>query len=160
MNKNILIAYYSWSGSTRKIAEKIHNLTGGTLFEILPEKPYPSDYNACVRQAKSEINESYQPALSEVFSNIEAHDLIFIGSPNWWSTIAPPVAAFLNNTNLSGKVIASFHSHGGGGAGRIEKDIARLCPHSVMRDGISIYGSGSRELETEIAAWMQRVIDQ
>lgn len=60
----VLIAYYSWSGNTRFAAEQIQKLTGGTLFEIKPAKAYPSDYSACVDQAKQECRDEFKPELA------------------------------------------------------------------------------------------------
>ena len=67
--------------------------------------PYPNSYNAVVDQAKKEIQAGYKPALQSTLDRIESYDTIFVGSPNWWSTIAPPVATFLSEYDLSGKTI-------------------------------------------------------
>lgn len=96
MAKNILIAYFTYSGNTRTIANLIHNAIGGITFEVQPEVPYPNLYNAVVEQAKKEINTGYKPALKTDLDSTEAYDTIFIGSPNWWSTIAPLIATFLS----------------------------------------------------------------
>ena len=81
----VLVAYYSWGGNTRFAAEKIQQLTGGTLFEIKPADPYPSDYNACVEQAKRECRSGFKPALASKVENFDRYDVIFVGTPNWWS---------------------------------------------------------------------------
>ncbi|MDI3543102.1 MAG: hypothetical protein PWP57_705, partial [Candidatus Atribacteria bacterium] len=99
MKGNILIAYYSRSGNTRKLAQLIHQKVGGTVHEIQPEVPYPASYNATVEQAKKEIQAGFRPPLKSRIEHIEAYDTIFIGSPNWWSTIAPPIATFLEENN-------------------------------------------------------------
>jgi hypothetical protein len=94
--EHILIVYYSRSGNTRAIANLIHQEVGGTIHEIQPEVPYPSSYNAAVDQAKKEIPAGYRPALRSTLAQVESYDTIFVGSPNWWNTIAPPVATFLS----------------------------------------------------------------
>jgi flavodoxin len=96
MAEHILIVYYSRSGNTRAIANLIHREVGGTIHEIQPEVPYPSSYNAAVDQAKKEIPAGYRPALRSTLAQVESYDTIFVGSPNWWNTIAPPVATFLS----------------------------------------------------------------
>ena len=63
MKNDILIVYYSWSGNTRTIAELIEQKTGGTLFEIEPIKPYPTDYGTVVKLAKEEIQSDFRPDL-------------------------------------------------------------------------------------------------
>lgn len=154
MSKNILIAYYSWSGNTRKVAEKIHEITGGTIHEISPRAPYPGDYNEVVNQAKKEISNGFRPALKSSIGNIDAYGRIFIGSPNWWSTIAPPVATFLDEHDFKGMLIFPFCTHGGGGQGSIVNAIAGLCPNSTVSDCLEIYGSGAGMNLNTISEWL------
>jgi flavodoxin len=157
MATHILIAYFSRSGNTRKIAALIHQQVGGTLHEIRPQVPYPNSYNAVVDQAKKEIEAAYKPALQSDLEHIGSYDTIFVGSPNWWSTMAPPVATFLSEHDLSGKTIVPFCTHGGGGLGRIATDIARLCPRSTILSSFEIYGSGRGDAQARVSAWLSRV---
>ena len=157
MTEHILIAYFSRSGNTRKIARLIQQKMGGTLHEIQVKVPYPGAYNAVVDQAKQEIQAGYKPALRSTLDHVEAYDTIFVGSPNWWSTIAPPVATFLSEYDLSGKTIAPFCTHGGGGLGRIGQDIAKLCPQSTILSSFEIYGSGTGNAQAEVSAWLSKV---
>ncbi|MHB9291951.1 hypothetical protein Holit_01039 [Hollandina sp. SP2] len=96
MPGNMLIAYYSWGGSTRRLSEQIHASTEDGLFEIIPQMAYPKDYNTCTAQAKKEIHAGHKPALKSKLEHIERFTIILLGSPNWWSSIAPPVSAFLS----------------------------------------------------------------
>ncbi|HEY8541015.1 MAG TPA: flavodoxin, partial [Pseudothermotoga sp.] len=105
-----LVVYYSWSGNTQKIARLIQELTDGDIVELIPETPYPSSYNATLEQAKKEIQANYKPPLKTKIDNIEDYEIIFVGSPNWWGTMAPPAATFLSQYDLSGKKIAPFIS--------------------------------------------------
>jgi len=157
MAERILIAYFSRSGNTRKIANLIHQEVGGTIHEIQPEVPYPNSYDAVVDQAKKEIQAGYKPALESTLDQIESYDTVFVGSPNWWSTIAPPVVTFLSEYDLSGKTIVPFCTHGGGGLGRIGKDIAKLCPRSTVLSCFGIYGSGTGNARAEVSAWLSKV---
>ncbi len=115
MLEKILIVYYSWSGNTRSVAEKIREITGGDIIEIVPALPYPEDYNEVVNQAKKEIREGFRPELETIIGRVDEYSRIFIGSPNWWNTVAPPVASFLAEHDLTGKTIFPFCTHGGGG---------------------------------------------
>lgn len=157
MDKQILIAYFSWSGNVRKIANLIHNEIDGTLLEIQLQTPYPNSYNATVEQAKREIQANYKPPLKTKVHNIESYDIIFIGSPNWWGTIASPVSTFLFEYNLEGKTIVPFCSHGGGGKGRIISDIKKLCPKSTILEEFVIYGSGQGDVRAKISEWLRRI---
>ncbi len=157
MTEHILIAYFSRSGNTCKIAKLIQQEVGGTLHEIQPEVPYPKAYNATTDQAKREIRAGYKPPLRSTLDHIEAYDTIFVGSPNWWSAIAPPIATFLSEYDLSGKTIVPFCTHGGGGSGRIAQDIAKLCPRSTVLSILGVYGSGSGNVQAEVSAWLHSV---
>ncbi len=157
MAEHILIAYFSHSANTHNIANLIHKELGGTIHEIQPEVPYPHSYNAVVDQAKKEIQAGYTPALHSTLDHIESYDTIFVGSPNWWSTIAPPVTTFLSEYDFSGKTIVPFCTHGGGGLGRIEKDIARLCPQSTTLSSFEIYGSGTENAQARVSAWLRTI---
>ena len=152
-----LVVYYSRSGNTRNIAKLINQAVGGTLHEIVPEAPYPRSYDATVEQAKREIQAGYKPPLQSELDGVEAYDTVFVGSPNWWSTIAPPVATFLSGHDLSGKTIVPFCTHGGGGLGRIGQDIAKLCPRSTVLSCFGVYGSGGVDAQARVSAWLGNV---
>lgn len=156
MNK-ILVAYFSHSGNTRIIAEYIQKETGGDIFEIKPIKNYPQDYNAVVEQAKKEINSGFMPELKTHIDNLKDYDIIFVGSPNWWSTVAPPVAKFLSSYNFSGKKIIPFITHEGSSFGKSVSDIERLCKNSEILKGYSCRGSQVKKANNEIREWLKKI---
>ncbi|MBC7319299.1 flavodoxin, partial [bacterium] len=121
------------------------------------EHSYPNSYNATVEQAKREIQQGYMPPIKTKIDNIDLYDTIFVGSPNWWSTIAPPVATFLSTYDLSGKTIVPFCSHGGGGQGKIVKDIAKLCPRSNVLEPFVVYGGGTGDIQSRISEWLHKI---
>ncbi|MDP4270124.1 MAG: flavodoxin [Bacteroidota bacterium] len=155
--KKILVAYFSHSGNTRFVANQIKNATGGDIFEIQSVKPYPQDYQTVVDQAKREINSNYKPALKTKISNIRQYDVIFIGSPNWWSTIAPPVATFLSSYNLEGKTIVPFMTHEGTRMGHSVLDIKKLCPKSTVLEGLSIRGGDVGRSRSDVEKWLRKL---
>ena len=154
---NPIVVYFSRTGNTRRIATLIHQEVGGAIHEIEPQVPYPSSYNAVVDQAREEIQAGYKPALRSTLDHVDSYDPIFVGSPNWWNTIAPPVATFLSEYDLSGKTIVPFCTHGGGGLGNIGKDIAKLCPQSTVLSSLEIYGSGGAAAPATVSAWLTEV---
>lgn len=156
MKSEILIAYYSWSGNTRKIAELIAHETDGTLFEIEPEQPYPSNYGATVAQAKQEIQTGFRPDL-KAMPETTPYGVVFLGTPIWCYTMAPPLATFIELFDLNGKTVAPFYTHGGGGAGSFEKDIAKICPNSTVAVGFGAYNSGGSEITTQIGSWLRSI---
>ena len=154
MNKKVLVIYYSWSGNTERTAKLIQEKTGGQLYKLEPVQAYSSNYRSCVDQAKKEIQNGFMPELKAVPDNLDSFDIIFIGSPNWWSTMAPPVLSFLKDADLSGKTIIPFFSHGGGGKGHYAEDIKKVCKKSVVLEDLALYGDGGTAAESEIAAWL------
>ena len=158
-DKKILVVYYSWSssGNTRNMAEQIKSLTGADIFEIVPVKPYPRDYQACVDQAKIEINNNFKPEIKGTVQNFNSYDIIFVGSPNWWSTIAPPVATFLTSYDFSGKTIIPFMTHEGTRMGHSEKDIKDLCTEATVLKGLPIHGESVNNATTDIQKWLKNL---
>ena len=157
--KKVLVAYFSHSGNTRAMAEFIKETTGGDLFEIQPVENYPTNYQTVVNQAKKEINSNFKPALKTVVADIDPYDFIFVGSPNWWSTIAPPVATFLSSHDLKDKTIVPFITHGGGGAGHCAADIANLCPQSTIAQGFVSLNNSLQRLQDEVNQWLCQALE-
>ena len=154
----ILIAYYSWSGNTRFAAEQIQKVTGGTLFEIKPAKAYPSDYSACVDQAKQECRDEFKPELATKVEDFSKYDVIFVGTPNWWSTMAPPVRSFLASYDFSGKTVIPFVTHGGGGMARCERDMRKVCPKAAFGKGGAFSGGNIRNAGDALGKWVGEVV--
>jgi flavodoxin len=152
-----LVAYFSWSGNTREVANQIHGIVGGHLYEIVSVNKYPSDYNDCVDQAKRELDELQTPDLKSEVQNIDTYDVVFIGYPNWWGTIPRPVATFLLKCDSSGKSIAPFCTHGGDRLGRSVEDIAEMCPRSKVLEGLAIQGGSARTSQDAVSEWLRRI---
>ena len=148
----VLIAYYSWGGNTKYAAAQIQRATGGTLFEIKPVKPYPSEYRECTVQARKEIQEGVRPELAAKVEDMGKYDVIFIGSPNWWSTIAPPVASFLASYDLSGKTVIPFATSGGSGIEKAERSLKSHCPQANWKKGKLLN-------HMDAAAWTKSVLN-
>ena len=149
-DKKPLVVYFSHSGNTRLVAERLAATTGADLFEIVPAAPYPAEYGAVADQAKREIAADHRPALESDLHDIAAYDVIYVGSPCWWSTVAPPVATFLAAHDFAGKTLVPFMTHEGSRMGRTEADIRRLCPGATVFAGVPIRGSGAAQADREI----------
>lgn len=157
MSDGILIVYYSHSGNTRKIAELVQRKSGGELCEIQPVTAYPAAYDAVVDQAKKEIQAGFHPELKSAPGDVGSYDTVFVGTPNWWSTIAPPIATFLSGHDWSGKTVVPFCTHGGGGVGRVERDIAKLCAGATVKPGLVVSGSGGSRAEALVEEWLRKI---
>lgn len=131
----ILVVYYSYSSTTKSLAEDIALITNGDIRELIVEKPYTFSYNGATKEARSEVERGYCPKLLSGSESVEDYEYIFLGTPNWFKSFAPPILSFLRSVDLTGKVVIPFCTHGGGGFGTIEMGISRECPHSKMRKG-------------------------
>jgi flavodoxin len=156
-NRKILVAYFSHSGHTREIADQIHRIAGGDIFEIQSVKPYPKDYDVVVDQARKELDSGYRPALKAKVKDIRQYDVVFIGYPNWWSTVPAPVRVFLTEQDLSGKTIVPFCTHGGGGLGHSVADIKKFCPNSALLEALAVPGSSVKTAQSKVSEWLKKI---
>ena len=140
-NKKILIAYFSWDGNTKTIAQKIQAQIKGDLFEIKCAKPYSSNYQTVLKEAKREQKDRVRPKLVTHVENMEEYNIIILGYPNWWGTIPMPIVSFLEEYDFSGKTILRFCSHGAGGLGRSVSDITERVPNARVGSGLAIHHS-------------------
>ncbi len=152
---SVLIAYFSWGGNTRGIAEEIQSQTGADLFEITLANPYSNDYNTVLDEAQRDQNEQARPELASHVENMDDYDTIILGYPNWWASIPMPIASFLEEYDFSGKTIIPFCSHGGGRFGQSLTAIAKLAPDSEMGEGLSVHYSGGNSLPDDVAEWLE-----
>lgn len=97
------------------------------------------------------MEKGYCPSLIPGGESIENAEVIFVGSPNWLKTFAPPVLSFLRTVNLSGKTIVPFCTHGGGGFGRMIEDYKKECRNSIIKEGIALKGDYSFD---ELQTWL------
>lgn len=135
---NILVVYYSLFGNTKNLALEITRQTNGTLRELIPIKNYSFDYNTAVKEVRNEISRGFCPKLIAGNESIDDYDIVFIGTPNWFKTLAPPVLSFLRQHDFSGKIIIPFCTHGGGELGHIENDISNECLGSKILPGLAV----------------------
>ena len=123
------VVYYSWSGNTRFAAETIAKKAGADLFEIKAETPYNNDFGKCCDEAKPECNgKKLRPIKPIEGLDLAKYDVVFVGSPNWWGTMAPPVRTWVTQSKdaLKGKTVCLFQTHGGGGMQCVGKDFAEV----------------------------------
>ena len=152
-----LTVYYSHSGNTRECARQIHEMVGGDIVEILPADRYPQDHDAVVERVKREQKAGYKPVLKTNAENIASYDVIFVGSPNWWDTVAPPIMAFLSQCDLTDKAIFPFVTHEGTGLGRSTKDLARFCPNATSLEGLAVRGTEGKHAQPLVSKWLRKL---
>ena len=123
------VIYFSWSGNTRFAAETVAKKAGADLFEIKAEKPYNADFGKCCDEAKPECYGKTLRAIKPIEGlDLAKYDVVFVGTPNWWGTMAPPVRTWLtqNVAALKGKTMCLFQTHGGGGMQRVGKEFTEI----------------------------------
>lgn len=156
MTKKVLVSYFSWGGNTKHIAELIHSQTGGDMFSIEPVTPYPSDYNeTAYGVAKEQKDKGIHPPIKN--KDISSYDVIFVGTPAWWYTMAPPVMTFLAENNFEGKTIIPFITHGGGGAYTIAADMGKLAKGAKVLTPFVVYERGDSNTAQKITEWLKEL---
>ena len=146
-DKKILIAYFSHSGNTEKVAQEIHEIVGGDIVKIETVNPYPSDYHECTEVAKAEKENNARPKLSTVVNNMEDYDTIFIGYPIWWHTAPMAIGTFLESYDLSGKTIVPFCISGGSDIAESMPMINELCQNATVKEGLTASPSNVSEIK-------------
>lgn len=138
----VLVAYFSGTGNTRKLAEYAADGLGADLYEIIPQEPYSSDdlnYNNDNSRANIEMNDdSARPAISGGVDEMEEYDIIFLGYPIWWGQAPRILDTFIESYDFSGKTIVPFCTSGSSGVGSSATALKELCS-----DG-SVWLEGSR----------------
>ncbi len=156
--KKVLIVYYSLrNGNTRIVAEQIQKNVGGDIFRIETVNDYPPVYNDVTKQAKEELESGYRPPLKTKVQNLEEYDIIYLGSPNWWNTIAPAVMTFLESYNFEGKTIVPFITHEGSRLGASVDDIKKLAPRATVLKGLPVRGGDVDKAEPDVQNWLKAV---
>lgn len=157
--KKMLIAYYSWSnGNTERIAKMLHDATGADIVKIDTVVPYSGSYDDVVEQGKQEVNRGYMPEIKPLGVNIGDYDIIAIGTPTWWYTMAPAVLTFLRSNDWTGKTVVPFMTNGGW-PGHVIKDMKAACTGAAFacEAEIKFDSNGGDRLETpeiEIKKWV------
>lgn len=120
-------------GNTEVAANIIKELTGADIFKIEQAKPYSAEYNTCIEEAKNDQNKDARPEIKGYPSSIDKYDVIYIGFPNYWSTMPMAVFTFLEHFDFSGKIIKPFCTHEGSGMGKSESDIKNFAPTPPLK---------------------------
>ncbi len=162
MMSGMLIVYYSWSnGNTKRIAEELQRATGADIERIDTVVPYPEDYQTAVDQGQREVEEGFRPEIKPLKSNVDDYDVIAVGTPTWWYTMAPAVLTFLESVDWSGKTVIPFMTNGGW-PGHVIDDMKKACAgaEAVLPMEIQFDSDGGDRLETpqsEIDGWISSV---
>ncbi len=141
-------------GNTEVAAGIIAELTGADSFKIEQVQSYSDDYNECIAQAQSDQKREARPELKSYPDSIDAYDTIYLGFPNYWSTMPMAVFTFLEHFDFTGKTIKPFCTHEGSGMGSGVSDIKKLCPSAKVDKGLAIHGGSVQGARKDIEKWI------
>ena len=153
--RKMLVAFFSHTGNTRAIAGMIQEATGADIFEIVPANPYPESYGDVLARGRQELNDNMMPKLKSEVPSLAPYDVIFVGSPNWFNTVVPPVMTFLSGRDFTGKTIVPFITPGGGGLGKSVQDVKRLAPGATLLEGRAFRGDAVKDAGADVLVWLR-----
>ena len=146
-----LIVYFSATGTTARAARTIADITGGTLYEIVPQQSYTSDdldWND--RQSRSSVemnNPQARPVLKYTKLDVAAYDVIFIGYPIWWNQAPRIINTFIESHDLNGKTLVPFATSGGSGISNSVRELRKIYPDLEWRDGKLLNGASRNSIQ-------------
>lgn len=151
-----LVAFFSASGVTAKVAEKLSDTIGADLFAIEPKIPYTkADLDWMDKNSRSTLemkDPASRPEIARVRDNMEEYDTVFVGFPIWWYVAPTIINTFLESYNLTGKTIIPFATSGGSGMGKTNEKLMPSCKGAKLLDGKVLKANvGAKELDDWVA---------
>ncbi len=150
--QKVLVAYFSHTGNTEKVAQFIQTKTGGDLFKIETAAPYPSVYREVTEIAKQEKADNARPALKNKVENMAQYDVIFVGFPIWWYTAPMAVASFADSYDFNGKTVITFCTSGGSPISDSTPDICKWFKGANVIEGIRAYADDNAATESWLSS--------
>ena len=150
----VLVAYFSATGTTKGVAEKLASAVGGDLYEIVPAEPYSdadlnwNDKNS--RSTKEQNDKSARPGIASETLDLSGYDTIYVGFPIWWGEEPRILDTFMESYDFSGKTLIPFCTSGGSGIGSSGRNMEKLTSGATWLDGKRFGGSVSGD---ELRAW-------
>lgn len=155
----ILVAYFSASGATAKMAKTLAGAIGANLHEIQPAVLYTDeDLDWTNKKSRSSIemqDKSFRPAIANRLENIEQYETVFIGFPIWWYVAPTIINTFLEQYDFNGKTIIPFATSGMSGMGNTNKELVNSCPGAILKEGQRFDANISAE---KLKAWAEKMI--
>ena len=151
-----LVAYFSASGVTAKLAKTLSSVTGADLFEIKPVTPYTAkDLDWMDKKSRSTIemqDKASRPKMAEKLSSCAQYDTVFVGFPIWWYQAPRIIETFLESYDFSGKTVIPFATSGGSGMGKTNEKLAPSCTGAKLLHG-KVFNSYSSK--ADLSAWVE-----
>lgn len=162
MSKKILVAYYSWScGNTEKIAEQLADACDADIARIETVVPYPEDYQETVEQGQREVNAGFMPEIEPLEYSPADYDVIVIGTPTWWYTMAPAVKTLIAENDFSGKTVVALSTNGSW-PGNVTADIEDACTGASFGPALEVQfdstgGDHQETPQSQVDAWIEQI---
>lgn len=154
MMDRTLVAYFSASGVTAKVAERLAETIGADIFAIEPEVPYTKadlDWMDKTSRSTIEMNDpSSRPVIARKRDNMDEYDTLFVGFPIWWYVAPTIINTFLESYDLTGKIIIPFATSGGSGMGKTNEKLLPSCKGAKLLEGKVIKANATAK---ELAEW-------
>ena len=155
--KKKLVAYFSASGTTKKVAEMIASAAEADLYEIVPKQAYSkADLNWMDKKSRSSVEMSdkkYRPEIKDTDAHIERYDEIILGFPIWWYVAPTIINTFLESYDFSDKKIVLFATSGGSGFGNTVSELKPSAPDAEIVEGKVL----NKATKQEIAEWIKSI---
>lgn len=155
-DSKILVAYFSWGGTTRKMAEQIAQQTGGTLFEIVPVNPYTTEYTPCTEVALQERDSDARPPIKNRVEDMASYDVVFIGCPVWWHTAPMIINTFTESYDFKGKTVVPFCTYASTYRDETLAKIVELTPAANHLTGLGLTSGGVSNADN-VATWLRNI---
>ncbi len=156
--RKTLVAYFSASGTTAKVAQKLAQAAGADLYEIKPAVPYSrADLNWTDSTSRSSVemkNRTFRPELADHSAPVADYDTILLGFPIWWYVAPTIINTFLEAYDFSGKTIVLFATSGGSGLGKTAQELAPSCPGATLKEGKMLHSGMSVE---SLRKWVEQL---
>ena len=153
--KKTLVAYFSASGETAKLAKTIADTVGGDLFEIRPETAYTAaDLDWMDKKSRSTLemnDEKSRPAIADRVEDMAQYDTVLVGFPIWWYQAPRIIETFLEGYDFAGKTVIPFATSGGSGMGKTDDLLKAVCPAAKWLPGKRMSG---RESAAAVRKWL------
>lgn len=152
-----LVAYFSASGVTAKLAHTLADAIGADLFEIQPEVPYTNadlDWTNKSSRSSVEMNDkAFRPAITGKVEHMEQYDRIFVGFPIWWYVAPTIINTFLEQYDLTEKKVIPFATSGSSGMGNTNAELKASCQGADLAEGKRF---GGNTAAAELKAWAEQ----
>lgn len=158
-----LVLYASRTSNTERVSQSIRTTLDCDILEVEPQTPYDDNYNSMLTRAQEElaaIRQGHFPPIKTSVENFDAYDIVFVGYPIWYSSMATPMQTFLHShaSKLAGKRIVLFATSGSSGISASVNEARSLCPDATIIDRtLLLTSSGLSQMATRVPSWLEEI---